>query len=229
MDYYLAGYYLIKLKPLDFGSFSSKFIYSCSTCINDSLLDSFSRSWTINSDYIQQVECDFKLDYTKINQIQEWTSKKDSENKIGYLTIFYDVVTAKEYRDKFFADLENVKIFALYLPCSESKNVIKEFEPKNQNQGEIGIVHILKKAEKAIENENIIGYDLIGIESDGGFHSFHCHDLYSDLNKKFGVYLNKYGLLESALNWEKLINYMNDQKNGFASVPWHFAQIRLVE
>lgn len=229
MDYYLAGYYLIKLRQLDFRSFSSKFIYCCSTCINDSLLDSFSRSWTFNSDYLQQVKDYLKIDLTKINQIQEWVEKKDLEGRTGYLNIFYDIAAAKEYRDRFFSNLENIKIFALYFPCSESEDIIKEFELQNSSQVEFGIVHILKNKKKAIGDANIIGYDLIGIELDGNFHSFHCHDLYSDLNRQFGVQLNKYGLLDSDLNWEKLINYMNDEKNGCEPVPWYFAQIRLIE
>ncbi len=228
MDYYLAGYYLIKLNPLNWGSFSFKFIYSCSTCLNNSLLDSFSRSWTTNSDYLEEVKTDLKIDSAKIKRIQEWTEQKDSENKIGYMNIFYDIATAKEYRDNFFTDLENVKIFGLYLPRSESEDVINLFKSQKENQGEIGIVHILRNSKRASENENIIGYDLIGIESDGSFHSFHCHDLYVNLNQQFGVQLNKYGLLESDLNWEELIKYMNNEENGFEPVPWCFAQVRLI-
>lgn len=229
MNYYLAGYYLIKLRPLGFGNFLSKSIYTCSTCINDSLLDSFSRSWTVRNDDIQVIENDLQGNSQMIGQIQEWTEKKDLEDKTGFLEVFYDINTAKEYHNAFFPNTENVKLFGLYLPESEAEELIKEFEPQNDKEGEIGIVHKLKSREIPINDKNIIGYDLIGVEIGGGFHSFHCHDLYADLNKEFGAKLNNYGLLGDDSSWRELSDYMNDEDNGFEPVPWYFAQVRLIE
>lgn len=49
MIYNKAGYYLIKPRIIDFGSFKGQKILTCSTCLNDSLLDNFSRPWTIHN------------------------------------------------------------------------------------------------------------------------------------------------------------------------------------
>ncbi len=228
MNYWLAGYYLIKLRPLFFGSLKSKVVYTCSSCINDSLLDDFSRSWTRQKNDINSGETGLKIDPELIAQVHEWTNRMDAEQRIGYIDVFYDIKTAKEYKSKFFPDEDNVKLLALYLPEAEAEELIKEFSPKKENEGEIGIVHKLKQKEMNPDSTNVIGYDLIGVESGGSFHSFHCHDMDLELNEKFGVKLNDYGLLENDGKWKGLADYMNCDAGG-EPVPWYFAQVRLIE
>jgi hypothetical protein len=48
--------------------------------------------------------------------------------------------------------------------------------------------------------ETLIGFDVIGIELDGGFHSFHCHDLSTDLARRFSLEINEYGLFAAIAN-----------------------------
>ena len=44
--HYLAGYYLIKLKPIDFGDDTNKTVWTCSKCINYSAFNNWCLSWT---------------------------------------------------------------------------------------------------------------------------------------------------------------------------------------
>lgn len=50
MKYYLGGYYLAKLAPVNFGSYSNAMIYTCSNCINDHLVDVCSYTWATGND-----------------------------------------------------------------------------------------------------------------------------------------------------------------------------------
>ena len=78
------------------------------------------------------------------------------------------------------------------------------------------------------ESEKTIGYDLIGVELSGEFHTFHCHDIAQDLVKNFHISLNEYGLIANDHNWEKLVEYMNDEENGFEPVPWFFVKVKMI-
>lgn len=229
MDYYKAGYYLIKTRPISFGNFKDKQVLTCSSCINDSLLDTFSRPWTIHKNEKEDAIKDFGIDYQTIDLIHSWTDKMDTENKIGYPGLFYSIDSAKEYRDRFFSHLKNVSIYGLYLPEVEMENLIKEFEPQGEKMGEIGLRYNLRKRELDNDYGKLIGFDLIGIESGGDFHTFHCHDLYGDLKRDLEIEINEYGLINSDSKWEELVDYMNDENKGFEPVPWYFTKIRLID
>jgi len=80
-----------------------------------------------------------------------------------------------------------------------------------------------KNSLKEIE---FIGFDLIGVESGGDFHSFHCHDLANELREKFGLELNEFGLIREMKNPQDVIDFMNDENNGFEPVPWYLVKVK---
>lgn len=229
MDYYKAGYYLIKTRKIDFGTFIGKKVLTCSNCINDSLLDSFSRPWTIRENDKDEVNKNFNINSETLNHIHSWTDKKDIENKIGFPELFYNIDSVREYRDRFFSHIKESMILGIYLPLSEMDNLIEEFEPQGENMGEIGLRYKLRNREHDNDNGKLLGYDLIGVESGGGFHTFHCHDLHGDLKRDLEIELNDYGLIDNDTKWKELVDYMNDEDKGFEPVPWYFAKIKLID
>ncbi len=229
MDYYKAGYYLIKTRPIEFGTFTDKTILTCSSCINDSLMDTFARPWTIQKDEKEDIVKNFNIDYDTIKHIHSWTDKMDIENEIGFPDLFYSIDSARQYRDSFFSHLKECMIIGIYLPQTEMDNLIKEFEPQGEKMGEIGLRYRLRKKEIENDNGKLIGYDMIGIESGGGFHTFHCHDLYNDLKRDLEIEINENGLINSDSKWNELVDYMNDDDKGFEPVPWYFAKVKLIE
>lgn len=78
------------------------------------------------------------------------------------------------------------------------------------------------------DNEEFLGYDYIGIEVSGDFHSFHCHDLGKEFSEKFNLTINNYNLFESDINSKQVLNYLNNEKNGCSPVPWHIVKTKLV-
>jgi hypothetical protein len=229
MDYYKAGYYLIRLRPIGFGNFQDKSVLTCSSCINDSLLDNFSRPWTIHKKEKEEAIKEYGINYKTIELIHSWTDKMDSESKIGYPDLFFSLDSAQEYRDKFFSHLDNILILGVYLPKSEMDELIKNFAPQDKKMGEIGLRYNLRKNEIDNDIGKLLGYDLIGIEFGGEFHSFHCHDLCGDLHRDLGIKINENGLIDSDEKWRELVDYMNDENKGFEPVPWYFAKIKLIE
>lgn len=86
MRYYLGGYYLINLKPIEFGSQRSKTVLTCSNCINDSLLDHWAYSWTTrNNAGIEVIKQEYQLREEDVISIRKWTGDPLNENKIGWI------------------------------------------------------------------------------------------------------------------------------------------------
>jgi hypothetical protein len=230
MSNFFGGYYLIHLRKFDFGRLKDKTVFTCSDCINDSLFASWSLSWTKKGkDELASVGNDFQISQEAIQDITIWADKHFNEKKLGWINVFTDLKTVKEYRDKFFGHLCDVKIFSIYFPDAEANDIIEKFNPVGNN-GTLGICDNIGKRirETEVINEITIGYDLIGIEAGGEFHSFNCHDIADELIEKFGVTINKYCLIDEQADWTMLTDYMNDDKNGHEPVPWFVCKVKMV-
>jgi len=227
MKYYIGAYYLIKLKEADFGKIKGSLIHTCSTCINDSYFDAWSISWAEDGKNVSsETKSNFNLDENLINQIQNWSDQKLEENKIGWICTFTDLETLTEYKKSFFPNENQSHILSVNFPESEKTEFLKLFNPENSSFGEIGLSKNLKNGFQENNKEQTLGYDLIGVENSGEFHSFHCHDLSNDLKERFKIKINKYGLLDECNNWKEIVDYMNDESNGFESVPWFYVKVK---
>jgi len=229
--FYHAGYYLIKMRPIHFGSEVSKRVFTCSTCINVSPLDYWSYSWTTkNNEGIDKIKEEFQLDDEKITSIRVWIDRAFEEKRIGWPNVFFELETAREYSQTFFSHLLEKRIYGVYFSEPETTDLLAEFDPKKVDYGSIGLFDGLQKRvpESLSSGETFIGFDIIGIECSGDFHTFHCHDISKDLTGRFDLKLNDYGLFEDSENWKSVTNYMNDEKNGFEPVPWFVCKTTLV-
>jgi hypothetical protein len=231
MAYSLGGYYLIYPTPIAFGSQVSKIVCTCSTCINESLLDSWSYSWTTSNDEnIEQIKTAFALTQDNIISIRNWVDDAENEKRIGWPNVFKDMDTLREYRQKFFSNLPDIRIISMYFEETEADDLLREFKPREKHFGEIGLYeNLLKKIPEIQEpTESHLGFDIIGIEGGGDFHTFHCHDLGADLVQRFNLEVNEHGLFTAIDDSKAIGQFMNDQENGFEPVPWFVCKTKLV-
>jgi hypothetical protein len=233
MTYYQGAFYFMKLHEANFGSIKNTRIYTCSTCINDSYFDSWSITWSAlnNSDNIKEAKEDFNLTNIQITAIQTWADQKFEEKKIGWISTFSDYEVLSEYKNKFFNNIKDYLILSINFPESEKNDLLEEFSIKGKGIGAIGLWENLDRSNPEVtdESEVEIGFDLIGVELSGDFHTFHCHDLSDQLIQKFNIEINRYGLIASEDNWEQMVEYMNDEENGFEPVPWFFVKVKLID
>ena len=54
------------------------------------------------------------------------------------------------------------------------------------------------------DDEILLGFDIIGVECDGSFHSFHCNAMSSILKENFNLILNKFGLYDEIIDSNEL-------------------------
>ncbi|HTE27169.1 hypothetical protein [Flavitalea sp.] len=231
MKSYLGGYFLIKLKPLLFGTEIGKLVYSCSECINDHLVDMWSYSWTNDNDKLAgAAKENFILTDENIISIRKWVDSKHYENKLVWPYIFTDIESVSEYKKIFFSHLGDIKIIGLYFDEEAAAEILEKFTPTLNKIAEIGLRTTLAKKvpEAEYENEILIGFDLIGIDAGGSFHTFYCHNKGRELESKFGLKLNRYGLFDTSKNFKKVLDYINIPTNGFEPNPWFVAKIKLV-
>ena len=216
MKKYIGGYYLIKPREMDFGSLKDQQVLTCSSCINDPLFDSWTISWAEPIEHqVEVLRNELGISEQKQLEIQRWADQKFEEEKIGWLEVFQDLETVKYYSENFFSHIEEKEILMIVFPEDETEAFLKHFSPHKENIGASGIYQNLKlKKEFSSADESGIrlGWDLIGVEYGGSnFHTFHCHDLSSELTEKFGLKINKHGLIESIGKSKEELDNMNDE------------------
>ena len=87
---------------------------------------------------------------------------------------------------------------------------------------------MLSKQINETQEGKTIGYDLIGIELSGDFHTFYCHNMADELKSKFSLEINEYGLIKNCSDWKSLTDYMNNDETGCEPVPWFYVKVKLI-
>lgn len=231
MNYYLGAYHLLKLKPLNFGKFKGKKVLTGSRCLNESYFDAWSLSWTEDGmKNLSEPKEEFNISESKIKEIQKWSDPKFNDKRLGWINTFNDIETLKEYKTRFFDSVTDFEIIGIYFSENSIQGFIDEFEPQLDKTGEIGILDCLKqKTIEEFEDEEFIGYDLIGMEFSGDYHSFHCYDNADDMINKFGLRLNERGLINEFDNKQALLEYANNPDNGLPFVPWYLVKVKRIK
>lgn len=228
--YYNAGYFLMKLKKINFGSDKNSIVHTCSGCINVLAFDYWCLSWTNNKLNIKE-KLELGLTDEMIIEIQNWTDKRFNENEINWGNAFPNLETALTYKKQFFNNNNDINIYTIYFSEQDINSIIYEFESDNLNNGNFALMYNLlnKIVENDNGNEEFIGYDFIGVECDGSFHSIYCHDITKELINRFELKLNKFGLFENIKNFEKIKEYLNDPKTLLEPVPWFIVKTKRIK
>jgi hypothetical protein len=227
--HYNGGYYLIKTKPIDFGAAKDKVARTCSRCINICVFDNWCLSWT--GDKLGEKEKkELGLTDEMIKEIQQWTDNRFDNDS----NVFPDLKTAIEFKDLFFKSRNDLEIYSLYFPETETNLLIEEFaEGKNTsefnyNNGNFSLRNnLIKKTEEKDDiNEELLGYDFIGVECDGSFHSFYCHNITKTIIDKFSLTINANGLFDKPKMQHEISAYLNDPKTGLEPIPWYIVKVK---
>jgi hypothetical protein len=221
-EYYLGGYYLLKLRAPTFGAYINNFIYTCSSCINDNLIE----GWT---NYKPEVLEELKTKYciTDIESMQKWIFENFNINH-AWLNVFPSAELALEFKNKFFSHLSDIVLLSINFDSIETNEILNEFNPK-ETRIEMRMREILKNNIQEKREESFIGFDLIGIEDVGQFHTFHCHNIGNELESKFDLKLNQYGLFENSKNLTSVAEGLSSQVIRCEPVPWFVAKVKMVQ
>lgn len=231
--YYLGGYFLIKNKTFGWSPDTNGIVQSCSSCINTQVFDYW--CWSPSNDRLTENDkTDLGLDAGKIRAIQAWTVNKYKHGELRWGRVFSDLETVQVFNNLFFAYQDDLHIQAIYLSEQDTQSLITDFDHEEVNGGRFSIWHILRERIREVpdSDEELLGYDLIGMDIGGSFHSFHCHGIsgiYEELAKQFGLTLNQYGLFSHIPNPQSILSYLNSRTARVEPVPWYIAKTKRIK
>jgi hypothetical protein len=173
---------------------------------------------------------DLGLTDQKIEEIQKWTDTRFENGS----NVFPDLKAAIEFKSQFLESRPDIEVLGLSFSETDTNLLLEEFaegkniEEFNFNNGNFGLRNNLIKRieEKDDIFEELLGYDFIGVECDGSFHSFYCHDITNELIDRFTLTLNENGLFDNPERPIEIREYLNDPKTGLESVPWYIVKVK---
>lgn len=147
------------------------------------------------------------------------------ENMNGYLEqllkekniceeFFQELEHAHYFKNKYLNNIQNVKIIEI----GTTTNYISDFfeEICNNNLKSIDYFVIsrnLNRMKKVNDNNKTLGFDILGFEGWGSFHSFICNSLENVYKEKFGMEFTKFGLIKNYDDAVKASEYNNFDPN----------------
>lgn len=226
--YYLGGYYLIKHTPIVyFGETKPRILFTTSSCFNQYVFDYWCLS---NREPSEEDSLNLGLSDDKIQAIKKWAGTQYAQKKLKWGNNFSDLNTARTFKNLFFPTLPDTHLYAIYLSETDTDALLAYFPTENFNKGDFSLYHNLAKKipENTTPNEEFIGYDFIGVEINGDFHSFYCHSIGPGLAETFSLQINRYGLFEDVVQPEPIRHYLNAPDAGVENVPWYIAKTKRI-
>ena len=220
--YYLGGYFLLKIESFGWSTDTNGIVQTCSGCINTQVFDYWCRSWAADR------KAEIGLTDETAMKIEKWADQNFSDDRLKWSSVFSDLETINAFKNLFFHDRNDMTIYAIYLNETDANSLIAAFENEEHNKGNFGLRLNLKHKieETANLTEELLGYDLIGVEFDGSFHSFHCHGIGKELAGQFGLTLNQHGLFSHIPDPQVIRAYLNSGTAPVEPVPWYIAKTK---
>ncbi|MEM7343944.1 MAG: hypothetical protein AAF485_06850 [Chloroflexota bacterium] len=167
--------------------------WTVSSCICELYPDSWIFSWSVDSgENYQQI---LQLDDNKFKNLQNWADDVMEKDKFGWPNIFLDITTAREFYNQYLTHLPNIKLLSIGLADSYVTEFIRENKP-GPGMGEGGVYKKLLQREPVEVNGISRGFEILGDELGGQFHSFVCNSLETVYKKELNISLNPNGLIE---------------------------------
>jgi hypothetical protein len=167
----------------------------------------------------------FGIDGALLPEVSAWVEQKMAAGEWGWPRVFTDLRPAREFLARF-RPTSAPQTIGLGIAPEFSDEVLDE-HPDVPGQGQYGYVTTLRRRQPLAPDGVELGYEILGEEIGGDFHSWHCNHLEPLVHEQLGIEVNRYGLiddLEAARNAADFINRPDVPAEPVSWRPWLLVQ-----
>jgi hypothetical protein len=223
-DFICGGYYVAKI-PHDYKKTEliPDGLVAVSTCVTETLPDTWAIAWVKSSDkQRREAAQNCGLGPDQLARFIAWTTEKlDKDSQIGWPNVLLSLGTAKELVETFAVDLTAFRLLGIGLHREQADEVIEHLRPKAPHVGEDGLLKGLRKRQPLAAGGRFLGYDLLGTEIGGSFHSWFCNGLEKDIWERCRIRPNAFGLIDTWSAALECAQYAGDRKTGAEPGKWN--------
>jgi len=223
MKYIFGGYYLVQGvdKPSWISNIiSTPVIWVLTDCICD-----FMPTYTLlpgcesTDEIISEISNHTGLSVEEIESMKTTVENMLSTKQLGWPNVFHTLDSAQDFYEKHLSKAKNFKILGIAFSEKDAEEFLIEENPNNSQ--DIGILNVLSKRQEIPSNINSLGFEILGHEYGGDFHSFLCNGLEKDFAEKLGITFNETGRMKTYEDAKRAEEYINDESVGAEPVPWY--------
>jgi hypothetical protein len=226
MDYYLAGYYLVDglPRPSQMASFLPAMLWSISSCLCAIYPDTWALSWVTQTPVDRSaMQAHLGLDAEDFGTLQAQTDAAFEQQYFGWPNVWLERAAAEQFQRQYLAAFPQVKLLSLALPAAYLEDFLRSSTPA-PGQGVAGPHQMLSRRIKvagSAANASARGYEILGAEVGGSFHSFLCNYLEVPYQQQLQVRFNDYGLIADYADAVRAAEFTNLPTTGAEPVPWY--------
>jgi hypothetical protein len=175
-------------------------------------------SWVNQHDSDRQQRIAFGIDEASLPEVSVWVEEKMRTGEWGWPRIFTGLQPAREFLVRFHPSSEPT-IVGMGM-AAESVDEVLADHPDVPGMGMYGYVETLRRRQPLAPGGLELGYELLGEELGGVFHSWHCNNLEPVVHEKLGIEVNQYGLIGDLEAARRAAEFVARPDMGAEPVTW---------
>jgi hypothetical protein len=223
MDFFVGGYFLVQgVQAADWMNkalLPARF-WTVSDCICTIYPSAWVYSWTTkNPDTDKDYQQILRLGDEAFQSLQAWADEMLNKGELGWPNVFFKKETARQFNDQYLKHIPDIMLLSIAI----SEEYWAEFIEKNmpdEGMGEGGVYRKLLQ-KQLLDRESITrGFEILGDEWGGQFHSFVCNHLGKEYAEKLHITFNQYGLIDLYEDAVRATSYTNLDEVPAEPVLW---------
>ncbi len=204
-------------------------IVTVSACIVDSYPGSWALPWTNTSpDTLAEVQRSLALDDGAFAELCASVRAAFDDGSFGWPNVFASLDAAQDFKRQYLQALVNARVIGLSFTREVAAAFVADQAPSG-GLGGSGVWLMLARDLTLRRGGALLGFDTLGADSGGSFHTFSCNGLWEDLHEKLGVSFNEHGLISRYADAVAACDYLNREEVGAEPVSWYPGRIDCYE
>lgn len=194
-------------------------LLTLSSCLTDFFPDAWAIEWASYSE-AERIAAAAKVGVraNDIPMLIRFATDALDSGRLGWPCVWQSSSAALEAITKFDCSPMEFAILELGIPVDVVEELLNELAP-NPCEGELGLYTCLRKNEPLDVAATSVGWELLGVEHGGQFHSWLCNSLQDALAAATGAKPGPFGLLETEHD-ARALDALIANGLGAEPVPW---------
>jgi hypothetical protein len=215
MAEWLAGYFLVLPKPFA----KHEPLVTVSDCLHDVVPGLWCFPWAVETD----VPTPDRPAEPLLTEARDFFAAEFEANRFGWPYVFMSVELAREAARRFMP-LPGLRLLGVVVDDVGRHRLMDALQPNGPKEGECG-TFVAVKDPRPIEPGRVLGYEALGAEVGGSFHTAWCHGVPSEW-VGFAPKLTPEGLFAERDECVRVADDCHFQRLGAEPCAWVAAELR---
>jgi hypothetical protein len=194
-------------------------LITLSPCLAVFFPDLWALEWTsLTEDERQESASALGIGSEQLPSVLRYVTSAYERNTLGWTRVWSSRSAAREAVEHLQLDPDHLLLLELGVPEERVDGLVAELEP-GPSHGECGFYNALRSRTPMSTEGATLGWEPLGVECSGCFHSWLCNSLHEPGYERLGIKPAQGGLLKTLDEAERILDLINDGL-GAEPVPW---------